>query len=554
MIIFLPHSPFTTDEKLPTVFEILDVVDIFPQEATNSIQARGMIDSVNAGTSSETLTDVSTRRGLEAEPEDLVYEAPAEEFHIMLNRKKRNPLNKPRGLTSVCERNGFAGGHSDPDVDSLAELQRCLVMSDVQHMDDGDDGEPFDHSADIGRPSKKPRLLLQDEQQLLHNGCPLEFTVCRTQESEPAAAHCVPSEKGNMIWPCSTSDSDTNYLVRSPIVHDFSFIPPSACLEEPSVCTQPSDSHRQALLDTGDSVAASHPPSSNVLAGFDPSDEPELAKSSLGSFAFAQLRARKVSMPQAEAGPVVDPVTSPRFAKRIDLPRGPPPEICDANTINLAEAAMPQSVHKYMACLELIQKRALVCALCSRNCAIELVERQDLAGPDLILDTDTAVFFFNLFALPARCNADVEKIAKGSWKFDKLLIVFEAYGELSSKRAKHQCPSNSIATLDFSSRPYAYTPPIVKALGKFKRGLSIAEAWGKKRSLTVVQYAFADTVEEAALFTRLYGDLCEANDRSYGALWGDREWLGADILEVRLMIFLSNIQIVLFISRKRRLI
>ena len=230
---------------------------------------------------------------------------------------------------------------------------------------------------------------------------------------------------------------------------------------------------------------------------------------------------------------------SPRTVDPIDPRRGPPPEVCDANTIYLEEAIIPQSIHKYMACLELIQKQALVRALRSRNCAIELVDRRDLAGVDLILDTDTAVIFLNFFSLPVRCDECVDKIAKGSWKFDRLFIVFEAYGELSAKKTKHQRSSlpTSCITLGRSSEPYAYTPPIVKALKKFKRDLCIAEGCGTKRTATIVQYGFADTVEEAALFTRLYGDWCEANDRTHGAIWGERDWLDADFEEVWNLIF-----------------
>jgi hypothetical protein len=222
------------------------------------------------------------------------------------------------------------------------------------------------------------------------------------------------------------------------------------------------------------------------------------------------------------------------------MPRGPPPEVCDAKTIYLPEAIMPQSIHKYMACLELIQKQALVRALSSKDCAIDLVERRDLAGVDLILDTDTAVLFFNLFSLPVRCGACVDKIAKGSWKYDRLLIVFEAYGELSAKKTKRPSLPTPSATVCCLPQPYAYTPPIVKALKKFKRDLCIAEGCGTKRAATVVQYGFADTVEEAALFTRLYGDWCEANDRTHGVIWGKRDWLDADFLEVGKHVFLRN--------------
>jgi hypothetical protein len=40
-------------------------------------------------------------------------------------------------------------------------------------------------------------------------------------------------------------------------------------------------------------------------------------------------------------------------------------------------------------------------------------------------------------------------------------------------------------------------------------------------------------VEEAAMFTRYFGDFAEANDDSRGIIWGEREWLDDDVPEVR---------------------
>ncbi len=143
-----------------------------------------------------------------------------------------------------------------------------------------------------------------------------------------------------------------------------------------------------------------------------------------------------MSTPHIEPAPVEKLATPPKTIELVDLPRGPPPEIRDANTIYLAEATIPQTIHKYLACLERIQRQALVRALCSGDCAIELVERRDLTGVDLILDIDTAIVFLNLFSFSSWCKEWVDKMAKGSWKFDRLLIIFDAYNELSAKKTK----------------------------------------------------------------------------------------------------------------------
>ena len=46
--------------------------------------------------------------------------------------------------------------------------------------------------------------------------------------------------------------------------------------------------------------------------------------------------------------------------------------------------------------------------------------------------------------------------------------------------------------------------------------------------------AFANTVEEAAVLTRCFGDIAEAADAdaTAGALWGDRAWLEDEYIEV----------------------
>ena len=65
----------------------------------------------------------------------------------------------------------------------------------------------------------------------------------------------------------------------------------------------------------------------------------------------------------------------------------------------------------------------------------------------------------------------------------------------------------------------------MKAVRKLRRDLSISEGIQTKSAATVVEYAFANDVEEAAAFTRLYGDAAEARDSTGGMIWGERLWL-----------------------------
>jgi len=261
--------------------------------------------------------------------------------------------------------------------------------------------------------------------------------------------------------------------------------------------------------------------------------EPDIASQALGIFAFAHLRAKKVS--EHQPAPVVEPITVPVPASTSNETRSAPPELFDQNTLRLPDVINPaQSVHRYMASLEFIQKHALVCALRSSECSVELVERQTLGGVDLIVDPHCAIIFLSLFTLAARCDAYTERISQQSWKFSQLLVVFEAYPEQRSKRsfATKSRGSTSGGASSSSSELYAFTPPIVKAIKKFRRDVNIADACGTKCPNTKVEYAFANTVDEAALLTRWFGEMAEEVDETGGVVWGEREWLAVDFLEV----------------------
>lgn len=253
--------------------------------------------------------------------------------------------------------------------------------------------------------------------------------------------------------------------------------------------------------------------------------EPEIALHSLGISTFALLRAKKISEPKLI--PAAEPLV---IAPMVDIsqePLKPPEEIFDKNTIRLAGSFTPAvSKHRYLASVELIQKHALVQALRSDECAVELVERQSLDGADLILDPHSAIIFFSMFTLPARCDAYVERVSQQSWKYSEIRVIFEAYPEQQSKRTWRNNSASAAPEL------YAYTPPIVKALKKLRRDLTIADACGTKCPDTKVQYAFADSVRAAAQFARMYGSLAESRDETGGAIWGERAWMTSEFPEV----------------------
>ena len=267
----------------------------------------------------------------------------------------------------------------------------------------------------------------------------------------------------------------------------------------------------------------SHSPPTEALEScslMDLSTEPEMTLRRLDIKIFAQLRAKAVSSrkeTQLQA-PVAIPLPPEQDLKLKETPA----DIYDSSTIRLPESiTMPQSIHKYMASLDVIQKLALVRSLESRECLVDLVERQSLDGVDLILDPHTAIVFLSLFMLPSQCNKYVERVAAQSWKFHRILVVFEAYPQSCAKKGNK--------TLD--SDLNAYTPHILKAIRKFRRDLNIAAAFGTKCQETEMFYVFANSVNEGALFARMFGNFAEENDETGGAIWGDRGWLDGDFLE-----------------------
>lgn len=157
---------------------------------------------------------------------------------------------------------------------------------------------------------------------------------------------------------------------------------------------------------------------------------------------------------------------------------------------------------------------------------VDLVIRPSLGGVDLILDAFTGVLFVSLFTLPSKGPAVLERISACSQSYSQLFIIFEAYPEKRTFKAR---PSG-----DTGDDPYAYTPPIIKAIRKLRRDISIASATGSKDPNCDTRWAFADSVEESAKFVRTFGDLAESGcAESERVLWsGGREWLDGDASEV----------------------
>ncbi|KAJ3768982.1 hypothetical protein FB446DRAFT_749723 [Lentinula raphanica] len=242
---------------------------------------------------------------------------------------------------------------------------------------------------------------------------------------------------------------------------------------------------------------------------------------------FARLRSKKLRTPPP-AKP--EPVAPAARAAESESSNGSlahkiaPESIFDKNTLrlpDLGDRTLPTTAHWYMASMNLLQKQALVRSLRSGACGIGLVERDTLVAVDLIIDPHTAVIFTNLRALPSQVDALVDTISEQSWRYDNLLVIFEAF--VPSMAFKPD--SSTKATSTASSSLNAYSPPVIKAVRKFRRDMSLKEACGDKREGCRVMNAFADTVQDAAMLARMFGDEAERRSGMEVGLWGDRAWL-----------------------------
>ncbi|KAI5893929.1 uncharacterized protein SCHCODRAFT_02498402 [Schizophyllum commune H4-8] len=266
---------------------------------------------------------------------------------------------------------------------------------------------------------------------------------------------------------------------------------------------------REDIFDSSSKPSARFTRATLHADNFDIAAAADLANHSLGIFDFALLRAKKVTAPAPPPPPIISRPATP------EEPRKPPETIYDANTLRLPSTwTIPGTVHRYLASIDCVQKQALMRGLRSEECAVDVVERDSLGGVDFIIDAHTGVMLVSLLSLPGDCADAVARIATQTWNFDRLLVVLEAYPSTYAKKIERR-----------SAAPFAYTPPVLKALQKLRRDLNIEQACGTSREATELKIAFADTVSEAALFVRMFGNEAEEMDTTDGALWGGREWL-----------------------------
>jgi hypothetical protein len=216
----------------------------------------------------------------------------------------------------------------------------------------------------------------------------------------------------------------------------------------------------------------------------------------------------------------------------------PPGELIDHWTLVLPDqVSVPHTSHRYLASLQFIRKSGIVRSLHSKSAQTELVERETLDGVDVSIDPRTAVIFVNLVELPLGHIDVAKRLRDLSWRYDQILVVFEAFRPSDACVAQEQARQVS-----FKTRFPAYSRPVITAVQRLRRALNIAEACEQKASGCEIWYAFAADTERAALYVRYFGDRAHQYDTSNGDLWDNRSWLSEEVdLEVSDAYFLSRL-------------
>ena len=488
-------------------------------------------------------------RFLDSENSDYRPPDAGDAFKMLLNRNERRRVVKLEGRVNDMRTSDSddsvvedVEGPDGPDDTILRPAKRPRIDNDTDNnTDEEDDSRVLSCTQGMSLPLTASADMAQD--------LDAYYDVAGPCYESSAFQHCE-DEENKENWPSFSlsfprsidASSDPHRYHESPTKTEYlsepeidnpdegSFRPlsfesrapvsrlPSQALNCPTQSSEKQqDASMDILFDVPDFLVSK---TLGSLSSLELPTESEMTFHFQGIRTFAQLRAKTISSKEIQLS-----VPQPNISAddQDDTPREAPADIYDTSTIHLPESiTMPQSIHKYMASLDILQRQGLVRSLKSQECLVDLAAREYLDGVDIILDPHSAIIFLSLFTLASQCDECVERVAKLSWKFRRMLVIFEAYSESYARKGRK--------TLD--SRWYGYTPPILKAIRKFRRDLNIAAACGTKSEETEVFYVFANSVYEGAIFTRLYGDFVEERDETGGAIWGDREWLDGDFLEV----------------------
>lgn len=555
----LPWTPFTIKGSLPTHMDITgsttlidgdDLRNALPKDHIKT-QVQSLLDAALMLDSSPVVSD--TKHFLLDEDNGPLSEDDSE---IMLSRVERIRLS---GLKSV-EDNDEDDSNSDKENQPLSQRPAKRARIDNHHNIDDSGIAAFSHkhlSVENSSPANPPPIILPNDDisnpfrfSQPHDMFDVAMTSTSSYQLEqgdhffqqqlfdedayPMSQFStgIREDSQSQQGPFQPLSFESNEALSQHITRrETSMEPHSApprmiCLYEPDIIGTDANEY---TVTNSIAPALSTQPAPDLLprslADSTPITNdaifiPEIATHPLGITDFLKLRAKctnSTEFPSATAHPCAPDVQVESAIP--EAPRTAPPEIFDKNTLRLPTRGAPSSAHLYMASMGTLQKQVLIRTLRSNLCAVGLVERDHLSNVDLILDPNTAIVFASLISLSSQREAVLSTVSEQSWRYTNLLVIFEAYPMSASYKASAPVPLN------------AYTPPNLKAIGRFRRDVDLAEACDKKSPACRVRMAFADTVEDAAMLVRYFGDVAETEDVSQGMVWGDRSWLDGEVPE-----------------------
>ncbi|KAK0499752.1 hypothetical protein EDD18DRAFT_1349950 [Armillaria luteobubalina] len=564
----LSWTPFTIKGNLPTHMDVTgsttlingdDMRNGLPEDHIKT-QVQSLLEMAIMSDSSPLVSD--TKHFLFDEDNELPAEDDLHSSEIMLSRVERSRLSGLTVVENLSEDDSDSDKENQPSFPRPAKRARMYV----DHHDIDDSGIAFslhEHSS-LENPSPRkhsPAVILNED-----TSNPFRFSHPDDMlDVAMTGAPFYPHEEGDQFLqqqqlvdddaypnsqfstgiredsqsqqgpfqPLSFESNDAlsqHVTRREASIEPYSAPPRLIYAYEPVIMDTDADEY--AVTD-GPAPALSTQRASNFQPRF-PADTtsitsdsiliPEIATHPLGIVDFLKLRAKRTNSTDSPSATALDPcVPDVQVEITTNVPEAPrtvPLQIFDKNTLLLPTRGEPSTAHFYMASMETLQKQVLIRTLRSSLCAVGLVERDHLSSVDLILDPNTAIIFASLISLSSQREALLSTVSEQSWRFTNLLVVFEAYPISASYKA-----AASVTLLN------AYTPPNLKAIGRFRRDVDLAEACDKKSPTCRVQMAFADTVEDAAMFARYFGDVAETEDVSQGTVWGDRTWLDGEVAE-----------------------
>jgi hypothetical protein len=520
---FVPSSPFKYGNKVPTNEEVSrvsedilgDLTILIGQGPRERDEVRRLLDDLVSPIPSDPISSLAF---LECtHPEDFVvaeilYNDSIRPYQLVLTRDERHRISRTSAdlfrppIRRLLQLAGSAGNDTVPEIDGGESPFEELEFSSQIPPDDFTE---LEHPRLRGREDDDEEFVLAPaKRRRLRDFSPVVDDLLESPLESPESEKMRHPVRPLVVEPAPGAEVlDNRHFPQFPPAQQGAHVPPDATSQPPDpVRPNLSDiTHHSVPPATGQATGLGHAPATGGRREF---------------VEFLAMRGVRLDAPPAVATieTLVDnPPPTETLPVLQPLPTGVPPDLIDANTIQLPAAnSWPVSRHQYLASLDLLQKHALCRCLSDNPAAIDLIEREFLGGVDLILDQDTAIMFLPLSTIPSECEGLIAGISDISWRYSRILVIFEAF---LISQAFSDGEENRIVS-------FTFTEPVLKSVKKLKRSLAIADGVGTKAADCSVSWAFARDIEEAAGLARVYGDMAESRDQTGGLLWQERWWLG----------------------------